>query len=221
MANFATHLNVAAFVSGSVAVLFHYNGLCSKEEAFLCFFAGSIGGILPDIDHDKSTPVRIMEFFFSNLIAFLVISKYIGKFPVLNLVLIWLLSYLATSVLFVFFKKITKHRGMIHSVPAALLAWFLTSILSYYYFNFDIEKSYLVGFFVFLGYITHLVLDEIFSVDLLGNRIKKSFGSALKICSKNSKINLFFYSALILSFLFLPHKKEFFGIIKGIAKCLI
>jgi hypothetical protein len=31
-----------------------------------------------------------------------------------------------------------------------------------------------------LGYVTHLVLDEAASVDLLGRRVKRSFGTALK-----------------------------------------
>ena len=32
-----------------------------------------------------------------------------------------------------------------------------------------------------LGYILHLSMDEIYSVDFLGRRIKRSFGSALKL----------------------------------------
>jgi hypothetical protein len=44
-------------------------------------------------------------------------------------------------------------------------------------------ESWLAGSFVALGYLTHLCLDEIASVDLLGNRVKRSFGSALKVFS--------------------------------------
>jgi hypothetical protein len=31
-----------------------------------------------------------------------------------------------------------------------------------------------------IGYLTHLVLDELYSVDLLNSRVKRSFGTALK-----------------------------------------
>jgi hypothetical protein len=34
--------------------------------------------------------------------------------------------------------------------------------------------------FVVLGYLTHLCLDELASVDLLGNRLKRSLGTAFK-----------------------------------------
>ena len=36
------------------------------------------------------------------------------------------------------------------------------------------------GLFVSVGYVIHLVLDEIYSVDLTGARVKRSFGTALK-----------------------------------------
>ena len=33
---------------------------------------------------------------------------------------------------------------------------------------------------MFIGYMVHLVLDEIYSVDVLGTRVKRSFGTAVK-----------------------------------------
>jgi membrane-bound metal-dependent hydrolase YbcI (DUF457 family) len=216
VANFATHLNVSAFVSGvsavSIGYVFH-----DTKSAIIYFFAGMVGGVLPDIDHDKSTPFKIIQFFFSNLFAFLITFKYIGKIPIGNVLLIWILSYLFMSFVFYILKKITKHRGMIHSIPSAFIFWFLFSLISYKVFSFSLEKSYLLGFFVFLGYITHLVLDEIYSVDITGQRIKKSFGSALKICSKDKAVNLLVYSILFLMIIFLPQKELFIHIIKGIA----
>ncbi len=216
MANFSTHLNVSAFVSGVGATLVTYSGIASKEDGIFYFFAGIVGGLLPDIDHDKSTPLKIMQFFFSNLIAFLVTYKFIGNVPILNIALMWAGAYFLTTVVFYFFKKLTTHRGMIHSIPAAFLSWFLISLIAYKYWNMDIQKSYLLGFFVFLGYITHLVLDEIYSVDLTGRKIKKSFGSALKFCSTDKTTNLIFISTLLIMFLFLPQKEMLFSIIKGL-----
>ncbi len=216
MANFSTHLNVAAFVSGITSVSIGYSSLSTPGDALSYFFAGIVGGILPDIDHDKSTPIKILQFFFSNLIAFLITFKYIGKIPILNILLIWIVSYLGMSLFFYFFKKITKHRGMIHSIPAGLIFWFLTSLIAYKYFELNITKSYFLGFFVFLGYVTHLILDEIYSVDITGRKIKKSFGSALKICSNDKALNLLIYSLLLIMFIFLPKKDILFHIVKGI-----
>ncbi|NPA11039.1 MAG: metal-dependent hydrolase [Epsilonproteobacteria bacterium] len=215
MANFATHLNTAAFVSGSVAILLNSKGICTKDQTYLLFSAGMVGGILPDIDHDSSKPVKMLQFFFANLIAFLAISKYIGKVPVLNVAGVWILSYAVVEVLFLFFKKLTTHRGIIHSVPAAFVAWFATTIVWYYYFHYSAFFSYLIGFFVFLGYMTHLVLDEIYSVDISGSRLKKSFGSALKLKGEKNPTYLI-YSLLVILVLLLPQKEKLLILIKGI-----
>jgi membrane-bound metal-dependent hydrolase YbcI (DUF457 family) len=216
LANFATHLNVAAFVSGIASVSIGYSNLSTPQDALGYFFAGIVGGILPDIDHDKSTPIKILQFFFSNLIAFLITFKYIGSIPILNILIIWISSYIGMSIIFYIFKKTTKHRGMIHSIPAGLLFWFLTSLIAYKYFSLNLTKSYFLGMFVFIGYITHLILDEIYSVDITGKKIKKSFGSALKICSKDKAVNLLIYSLLFLVFIFLPKKDILFHIVKGL-----
>ena len=41
--------------------------------------------------------------------------------------------------------------------------------------------SWAIGFFLFFGYTIHLVLDEVYSADLLNSRVKRSFGTALKL----------------------------------------
>ena len=216
MANFKTHLNVSAFVSGISVATLSYAHLITPKDSLLYFFGGIIGGILPDIDHNKSIPIRIMQIFFTNLIAFLVVFKFMKKYPLLNLLFIWIISYLIVSLLFLFFKKVTLHRGIIHSIPTSLIVWFLISIISYRFFNLDIKKSYLLGFFVFIGYITHLVLDEIYSIDITGEKIKKSFGSALKLWGNNSVVNFITYSILFILLIMLPQKGIFLSFIKGI-----
>ena len=216
MANFSTHLNVAALSGAVFSSLLAMNTNIDTKTALFCFGATIIGGILPDIDHDKSTPLKIMHFVFSNIISFVVIYKYINHLKILEMIFIWIGINLFTALIFYIFKKTTKHRGMIHSIPSAFLFWFVSSFMFYKVFNFNIEKSYLIGMFVFLGFIIHLLLDEIYSVDITGRKIKKSFGSALKICSKDKKINLFVYFLLFLSILFLPQKLIFVSLIKGI-----
>jgi hypothetical protein len=42
------------------------------------------------------------------------------------------------------------------------------------------ESAWIAGLMVGIGYLTHLVLDELYSVDLLNSRVKRSFGTALK-----------------------------------------
>lgn len=40
--------------------------------------------------------------------------------------------------------------------------------------------SWLFGLFLFFGSLIHLLLDEIYSVNVFGLKVKKSFGTAIK-----------------------------------------
>jgi membrane-bound metal-dependent hydrolase YbcI (DUF457 family) len=76
-------------------------------------------------------------------------------------------------------KNYSHHRGMFHSLPAAAIAGQTT------FLAFAAEeplRRYFVASAVVLGFLTHLVLDEIWSVKLgmFGPKFKKSFGTALK-----------------------------------------
>ncbi len=44
-----------------------------------------------------------------------------------------------------------------------------------------------LGLFIGFGFIVHLILDEVYSVDLMNKRMKKSFGTALKLYSYDDK----------------------------------
>jgi membrane-bound metal-dependent hydrolase YbcI (DUF457 family) len=211
MANFQTHFNVAAFVSAVGAGTVYYSGLVDKPEATMLFAGGIIGGILPDIDSDNSTPTRIMQYIFANLISFFVLFKYIGVYPIGNLILIWIGSFMVSMGLFYFFNKITSHRGMFHSIPAGFIFWFSFSLLFYYVFKFNYLISWYFGMFVFLGYLVHLILDEIYSVDITGAKMKKSFGTALKLWNKDIKSVAIFYLFAILLFTAMPYKKAFYN----------
>ena len=50
-------------------------------------------------------------------------------------------------------------------------------------FHLSPTPAWLVGVFLTGGFLVHLTLDELYSVDLLGARMKRSFGTALKLGS--------------------------------------
>jgi len=216
MANFATHINVAAMTSGISAILLGYTNIIDKDNTFIYFVAGTIGGILPDIDHNKAIPLKIMQFFFANLFAFIMSYSFVEVYPILNLIAIWIFSYLFVVVFFKLFKKLTTHRGIIHSIPCAFLCFFTVTSFSFYILTLPLKESYFIGFFLFLGYLTHLILDEIFSIDIGGMKLKKSFGTALKFYSNYPKTDLIVYIALIISVWMLPYKSYFLDLIKEI-----
>jgi len=216
MANFNMHLNSAAVVSGVLAISLAGAHMIDLKTSFYCFFAGIIGGILPDIDHNNSIPVRIIQFVISNLSAFLIIYNYVTKLKILQIVALWIGIYIFFEIVFFLFKKFTTHRGIIHSIPMGILFGFITILFLNNILHLSLIKSYYIGLFVFIGYLTHLILDEIYSVDLAGNKIKKSFGTALKFFSKDKYINVAIYFSIIVLFLLLPNKLEFFNLIKEI-----
>ena len=55
----------------------------------------------------------------------------------------------------------------------------------------------------------HLILDEMYSVDLIGTKIKKSFGTALKIISANMKVTSLLFLATVLAFYMAPSPERF------------
>jgi membrane-bound metal-dependent hydrolase YbcI (DUF457 family) len=85
---------------------------------------------------------------------------------------------------------------MFHSLPAAAIAGQTT------FLAFAAEeplRRYFVSSAVVLGFLTHLVLDEIWSVKMgwFGPKVKKSFGTALKFNGPDLWPNLITYGIAI------------------------
>jgi len=184
MADFRTHLAVASTVSGVIAIGGMVAGLATPREVVLFFGAGTIGGILPDIDSDHTIPVQILFSVLSVALAFMSVFSKADTYSVVELSCLWILVHLfVRHVLYKIFAKFTVHRGIFHSQLAAIFFLFLSAAAGYHMFALSTVSAWLVGCFVALGYMIHLLLDEIYSVDISGARIKKSFGTALKFAS--------------------------------------
>jgi hypothetical protein len=73
--------------------------------------------------------------------------------------------------------KLALHRGMSHSVPTCAV-W---GALAYLYYPTEHPALRLVmASAVMLGFFSHLLLDELCSVDIQGIRLNKAFGTAIK-----------------------------------------
>lgn len=82
--------------------------------------------------------------------------------------------------------KKTRHRGLFHTVQAALLVGCACGDAAYRWGDATaIERLWIAGAGL-AGFLLHLVLDEAFSVDLSNRRLRRSFGSALKVWDKKS-----------------------------------
>lgn len=181
MADFRTHLGVAA--AGGVVVVHGgwQAGLWELWQALPLLALVTLGGILPDIDADHSRAIRLI---FNLLAVPAVVASALLLQSRLTLGALLLacggvyigVRYLAGSL----FARFTVHRGLWHSLLAALLCGLSTTLLSHRLFRQPDELAWAHGVAVALGFVIHLLLDELYSVDLTGARIKRSFGTALK-----------------------------------------
>lgn len=182
MANFNTHLTVAAAGSALLSTLSLKAGYVGVADAFLLTLTGTTGGILPDVDLKYSYPSKILFSLLATLAAMLWVFSTDIPLSILELWMLGLGIYLLIRYpVWLAFHRLAVHRGSIHSVAAGLLAAFITAALCHHLFGRDEFISWMAACSMFCGFILHLGLDELYSVDFIGYRIKRSFGSALKL----------------------------------------
>ncbi len=211
MANFNTHLGVAAVGSGMLATLCLQVGFVDAKDALLLASVGVLGGILPDIDLHYSHPSRILFSLLGIVVAFLWVFSAENYISVIALWGAGLGIYLFVRFpIWALFQNFTVHRGSIHSIATALLFCFITTALSFHFFAKPAFIAWLIGLFIFLGFILHLVLDEIYSVDFMGHRLKRSFGTALKLFASKEKISsIVIVAGIVVSWFFTPDASQF------------
>jgi hypothetical protein len=92
--------------------------------------------------------------------------------------------------------RFTVHRGMFHSIPAAILFGELAFLLS----SGDPALRCYKAAAVAIGCLSHLLLDELCSLPLFGGQLgfKKSYGTALKLYGRHGWANVAAYAALVL-----------------------
>jgi len=181
MANFRTHLYGATAVSGVAALTLYGSAPVSEGQTLVLFGLGVLGGLLPDIDADASAPVRGLFGALGVALAFAWTLPLVGRYSELILASIWIGSFLAVRVLlYEVFARITVHRGIWHSLLAALFSALATANLLHWLLGQEADTAWQGALMVGIGYLTHLALDEAVGVNLLGARVKRSFGTAMK-----------------------------------------
>ncbi|SDL47002.1 LexA-binding, inner membrane-associated putative hydrolase [Modicisalibacter muralis] len=197
MADFRTHLSVAA--SGGVLLAFGgwQASLWSPSEALSVAMLTAFGGILPDIDSDNSHAIRLI-FTLSAVLA-VVVGALALHGQVTPGVLLAACAGLYVGVRYALsevFKRFTVHRGIWHSLLAMALCGLGGSALSYQLLAQSAGIAWVQGLALVFGSLIHLLLDEIYSVDLDGARIKRSFGTAFKLFAYREPLNSLLLLAL-------------------------
>jgi membrane-bound metal-dependent hydrolase YbcI (DUF457 family) len=197
MAGFRTHITVSTLCGiayGGAAV--QPLGF-SLDAAILAAGITAVGGMLPDLDSASGRPVREMFGLAAVLVPLMLVHRLmhagVSHEGILATLLFGYLfiKYVAVDV----FKRFTVHRGMYHSLPAMLIAG-LCVYLAYHSDNRNIRLLLAGG--VMIGFASHLILDEIYSVDWSGAKpkLKSSAGSAVKFASPSMPATAFCYLLL-------------------------
>ena len=182
MANFTTHIAIGTVVSGALATLTLAADVVRPENLVAVTLAGVLGSVLPDIDLKESRPSRAMFAGLAIFFSFAVLFNAATKFSIAELWILWLgTSVVVRYGLHALFHRVSVHRGIWHSILAAVFSAVVTAIIFNRVLGRPEGVAWLAGAFMFAGYITHLTLDEIYSVDVMDTRIKSSFGTALKL----------------------------------------
>jgi hypothetical protein len=199
MAGFRMHVTTSALLGCGYAAAGHAAYGVPLDTAVVGGAMCGFAGMLPDLDSDYGVPLRETMAFTAAIVPMLLVAR----FQSLALSHDEMVLAAVSLYLFVRFgitnmiRKYTVHRGMFHSVPAALtftgLAFILTGAA-------PLEIRCFKAGGVLAGFMSHLVLDEIYAVEWKGGqwRFKKSFGTALKFYGDDGWANFSTYAKLVI-----------------------
>jgi hypothetical protein len=196
MASYRGHLAFSAALGIAYGgVGFWYWGL-DWGLGLLAVGITTLGGLLPDLDSDSGVPVRELFGVAAAVTPFLIYQHLRDK----NLTTEQTLVLLAAVYLFIryvlsgVFKRWTVHRGMWHSIPALVIA----GLAFYLGYHGSREARMVLAGALMLGFLSHLVLDELHSVDFTGARLhlNKYAGSAFKLASRSWPATVITYAIL-------------------------
>lgn len=199
MANFQTHISTSSMLGVAYGIGGYLGFGLSIPHCMVAGALCSVAGMLPDLDSDSGIPQREMLCFVSVLVPMLMLRRMdaLGMDPEMMVFTAGILYVVIRFGIGWIFKKFTKHRGMWHSIPAALIAGLATFIIC---LSPELEVRIFKSWAVVVGFVSHLILDEIYAVDWSGKkvRVKRSFGTAMKWFSGSTYANVSTYSKLAL-----------------------
>lgn len=195
MAAFREHIAFSTVLGVGYAVGLKTLGF-EPAQAVLAGSMCSLSGMLPDLDSDSGKPVREMFSFIAATCSLIIFHK-LGdgnlEFRLLLAGGMYLFMRFGFSYLF---KQLTVHRGMCHSIPAALIAGMAAYLI---FINEGDRIALAMAGGVLIGFVSHLLLDEIYAVDFRGlkPKLNQFAGSALKLFSKNTAATVVTWGILL------------------------
>jgi membrane-bound metal-dependent hydrolase YbcI (DUF457 family) len=197
MAGFRTHVTFSSVIGTAYAGVGYAHGM-PPDAALMAGAMCGFAGMLPDIDSDSGVPLREAMSFTAATVPMLLLNR------LASLGLRYdQMAIIAVAIYFFFrfglanmIRKYTVHRGMFHSIPALLIVGGIAYLICG---GTDTTARYFKAGGVMLGYLSHLVLDEIYAFEWRGGRwqMKKSFGTAMKLWGDDGWSNFSTYGKLL------------------------
>jgi hypothetical protein len=161
------------------------------ENALLAAVIVVVAGLLPNLDAGGSGPAREI----SGLVAAAIPMILMETIPAIRaggitrVAIVVVIAYLGTRWIIVrFFDRFSTHRGMLHSVPAAIIT---AEIVYLMFYDLRVLERMFVAFAAFIGYFMHLMLDGYENVALLPKGEKKPKAMKIKGASWASTWTLY------------------------------
>ncbi|MFO1019268.1 MAG: metal-dependent hydrolase [Planctomycetales bacterium] len=197
MAGYKTHITVSSLLGVGVGAGAVFGFDFTPAQGILAGVLTSVGGMLPDLDSQSGRPVREL---FS-------LTAALAPMVMMRRLLVWGHdsdgAMLLAVLLYVairyggakFLGMVAVHRGMFHSFPAMIISGELAFLG---YIHPDLKVKFLMAVGLMLGFLSHLVLDEIWAVEWHGARIgfNKFAGTAMKMYGNNWPSNIVCYGLL-------------------------
>ena len=197
MADFRTHVTTSSVLGVGYAGMGIAMGV-NIESALVGGGLCGVSGMLPDLDSDSGIPIREATGFAAGIVPMLLVDRFrtmdmpYDRMVLITALLYFIIRFAGASLL----GRFTVHRGMFHSLPTGLifagLAFLICGPAG------DYQVRYFKAGAVFFGFMSHLFLDELYSIEWKGGRwrFKRSFGTAIKLWGKNGWANFSTYTKL-------------------------
>ena len=197
MAGFRMHVGTSSALgvgyAGTLHAMYGVPVPTATVAGALCGFAG----MLPDLDSDYGVPLREAMSFAAATIPVLLVNRFESlqlsrdTMVIIAIGLYFIVRFGVANMI----RKFTVHRGMFHSIPAMLIFGGITFLLTG---ASPVNDRYMMAGGVMGGFLSHLVLDEIYAIEFKSGRwrTKKSFGTALKLWGGDGWSNFSAYAKL-------------------------
>jgi len=185
MANYKQHLQFGIISSTIGSLVGYFAFQLTPIESGAALTIGVLASLAPDFDHPISTPGDLLCTWLGIIVPVGICLKFSDT---QKLQLEHWITGLAIGYFFIknftsfLLDKLTVHRGMFHSLPAIFICG---ECIFLFFGHLSIQPRLTITIIAMSGYLTHLLADEIYSVDWNGKEIslKKSAGTALDLGS--------------------------------------